>query len=149
MKRFATIIPLLFIVLSCGTGHVAARQDGEKVDIGYGSIDRKNTTTAVSKIKNENDDVMATSNIYEYLASQCSGVGVIRNGNSYQFVIRGTMSFMGNTAPLIVVDGSPVDNVDGLSPYEIESVSVLKDAGAAVYGSQGGNGVILITLKHE
>ena len=61
--------------------------------------------------------------------------------------IRGANSFYGSTEPLFVVDGSVVDRIDDINPREVKSIEVLKDGGAAIYGSRGANGVILITLK--
>ena len=62
--------------------------------------------------------------------------------------VRGTTSFNGSNDPLYVVDGVPVDNINFLSPNDIESLSILKDASsAAIYGSRAANGVVLITTK--
>ena len=62
--------------------------------------------------------------------------------------VRGTTSMNGSNDPLYVVDGVPVDNIKFLSPNDIESISVLKDAASnALYGARGANGVIIITTK--
>jgi TonB-dependent SusC/RagA subfamily outer membrane receptor len=62
--------------------------------------------------------------------------------------VRGTTSFNGNSDPLYVVDGVPVDNINFLSPNDIENINILKDASsAAIYGSRAANGVVIITTK--
>ena len=69
-------------------------------------------------------------------------------GGGMSIRVRGTTSFNGSNDPLYVVDGVPVDNINFLSPNDIESLSILKDASsAAIYGSRAANGVVLITTK--
>lgn len=62
--------------------------------------------------------------------------------------VRGAASINGESTPLYVVDGVPIDNLSGINPGDIESIDVLKDAAsAAIYGSRGSNGVVLVTTK--
>ena len=82
--------------------------------------------------------------MYDYLRGRVAGVEVSPN-NSIR--IRGTNSINSSTEPLIIVDGSEAD-LNSVSPYDVYSVSVLKDASSSIYGVRGANGVILITTKH-
>ena len=89
------------------------------------------------------------------LAAHVSGVTVTRTPDGGISVrIRGQSSFYGNTEPLFVIDGLPIQpgpggNLVGINPYDIASIEVLKDAAStAFYGVRGANGVILIKTKH-
>jgi len=77
------------------------------------------------------------------IKGQIPGVDV--SGSSIR--IQGANSFMGSTEPLLVVDGMTVQSIEDISPREVKSIEVLKGSSAAIYGSRGANGVILITLK--
>lgn len=118
----------------------------EVIAVGYGTQKRGSLTGAISSVKG--DEIMASKgqNIQNMLTGKLPGVRVIQKTSepgdfSNQFDIRG----FGN--PLIVVDGVPRGDFQRLDPSEIESVSVLKDASAAVYGVRAANGVILVTTK--
>jgi TonB-linked SusC/RagA family outer membrane protein len=123
------------------------------VVIGYGSIKKSNVTGAVSKLKTERLDELPTSRLDNALIGKLAGLTVQINsseaGSEPTLRIRGSSSISANASPLVVVDGHPIE--DGLayvSPQDIESLEVLKDAASsAIYGSRGANGVILITTK--
>lgn len=83
------------------------------------------------------------NNIYDMIDGEVSGVEVI--GRSIR--IRGIGSINSGTEPLFVVDGSPVMDISYIYPIQVESISVLKGASTAIYGSRGSNGVIIIKLK--
>jgi TonB-dependent SusC/RagA subfamily outer membrane receptor len=86
--------------------------------------------------------------IYDYLEGRVPGLRIIRNnGGTPSILIRGINSITSSTEPLILVDGVEVHDISYLNPRDVRSVDVLKDGSAAIYGSRGGNGVILITLK--
>jgi TonB-dependent SusC/RagA subfamily outer membrane receptor len=119
------------------------KADDQKVDIGYGDVNKKNLLTQVSTIDGQNSKYATYKNIYEILKGT---PGVIVKGSSVQ--IQGQASFNSGTEPLYVVDGMVVGSVDGISPSMVESISVLKGSSASIYGSRGANGVILITLVH-
>jgi TonB-dependent starch-binding outer membrane protein SusC len=112
-----------------------------QVDIGYGSISEKSLLTPVSTIDGRNGKYAAYKDIYEILKGT---PGVIVRGTSIQ--IQGPSSIYSGTEPLFVIDGMPVQTIDGISPSMVESISVLKGASASIYGTRGANGVILITL---
>jgi len=126
---------------------------GEVVVIGYGTRKKVNLTGAVSDISGAEIAKSPVANISNALAGSMPGLIVnTRSGepgaDDASFYIRG-LGTLGNTAPLIVIDGIP-DRQGGfgrLDPNDIESFTVLKDATGAIYGARAANGVILITTK--
>ena len=124
----------------------------EVVTVGYGTQKRETITGALSAIKGDEIVQSSSVNISNSLAGRSSGVISVSNsgdpGNdASNLLIRGINSFGGGTAPLIVVDGIADRDMNRLNPVDIESVTVLKDASAAIYGVRSANGVILITTK--
>ena len=129
----------------------------ELVVIGYGSVKKGNITNAVAKVKAEDLADRPVSNIASALQGELAGVDVQSTsgapGSSVQIKVRGATSINedGNTNPLYVVDGVPMDegfDLQQLNPQDIESIEVLKDASSsAIYGSRGANGVIIVTCK--
>ena len=124
----------------------------EVVVIGYGSVKRKDLTTAVSTIGEEDFENRPIVSAAQAIQGKAPGVAVQMPtgapGSGMTVRVRGTTSFNGSNEPLYVVDGVPVDNVDFLQPNDIENMQILKDASsAAIYGSRGANGVVLITTK--
>ncbi|HUM66704.1 MAG TPA: SusC/RagA family TonB-linked outer membrane protein, partial [Chitinophagaceae bacterium] len=128
------------------------QQMEEVVVVGYGTKKRADLTGAVVTIGNKELKQTPTLNISNSLVGRLPGV--IANNRSGEpgndgssILIRG-MSTLGDNAPLIVIDGvADRGSLDRLDPNEIESISVLKDASAAIYGSRAANGVILVTTK--
>ena len=124
---------------------------GEVVLIGYGSVKKKDLTGAVSNIEVKNLASEPVPNAGEGIEGKAAGVQVISSGSpgsNVTFRIRGTGT-INNADPLIVVDGVPTDApLNNIDPNDIASIDVLKDASAAaIYGSRGANGVILITTR--
>jgi TonB-dependent SusC/RagA subfamily outer membrane receptor len=120
-----------------------AGSDNEQlVNVGYGSVKKKDLTTSVSSIDGQHSQFVGYTNIYEMIRGRVPGVEV--NGTS--IVIRGVSSLTLSSEPLFVVDGVIVPSIDGIDPQMVESIEVLKGAAASIYGTQGGNGVILINL---
>jgi TonB-linked SusC/RagA family outer membrane protein len=143
----------------------------EVVVIGYGSVNKKDLTGAVTSIKPTQEVAEQSSNIQDIIRGRAAGVQVSSNGSepgsSMSIKIRGTSSLTANSEPLYVVDGIIMDTaaedvnnplsgysapqgggVSGVNPEDIESIEVLKDASAtAIYGSRAANGVIIITTK--
>lgn len=126
----------------------------EIVVIGYGSQKKSHLTGSVSKVTNEDLDKIATARIDDALVGQVSGVNIQATegeaGSEPTIRIRGTGSMVASSDPLIVVDGLIVSNdfLGSLDMNDVESFEILKDAASsAIYGSRGGNGVILITTK--
>lgn len=122
------------------------------VVIGYGSIRRKDVTTAISSVSLEDMNERPIVSAGQAIQGKAAGVSVIQPngapGGETSIRIRGTTSFNGSNDPLYVVDGVPVDNLNFLSPNDIADIQVLKDASsAAIYGSRAANGVVLVTTK--
>lgn len=122
----------------------------ELVDLGYGKVRRKLVTSSVSKVSLTEKSASSYTDMGEFLMGRVPGLTVTKTGNGYKYVIRSTNTIYGNTDPLFVVDGMTVDDISYLNPSDVDHVEVLKDASsAAIYGTQGGNGVILITTKKQ
>jgi TonB-linked SusC/RagA family outer membrane protein len=123
----------------------------EVVVTGYQTQAKKDITGAVGVVDVQDAKKLEVNSTEQMLQGQVSGVTVQNDGapGSPSFVtIRGVGNF-GNTQPLYVIDGVQTGGMSQLNPNDIESISVLKDAGsAAIYGVSGGNGVIVITTKH-
>ncbi len=123
----------------------------EVVVTGYTAQQKKDLTGAVGTVNTEDLKQIPSSNINSQLQGRVSGVTVSgdgRPGSVAKVRIRGFASFNGENDPLYIVDGVPTLDVSTLNPNDVESISVLKDAGAAsIYGSRAANGVILITTK--
>jgi len=115
---------------------------GDEVNIGYGTIDKKNLTTPVSSLQVQNSRFASYTNIYELMKGTLPGVQV----SGTKVTIQGASSFTLPTDPLFIVDGMEVSTIDDISPTQVESIEVLKGASASIYGSRGANGVILIKL---
>lgn len=123
----------------------------EVVVVGYGTQKKKVVTGAISKVKSENLENMPVTRIENSLQGRTSGVLVTTDSGqpgSGSFVrIRG-ITTTGNSNPLYVVDGVPIGGgIDYLSQSDIESIEVLKDASAGIYGARAASGVILVTTK--
>jgi TonB-dependent SusC/RagA subfamily outer membrane receptor len=121
-------------------------EENREMAVGYGYISKKNLTYGVSHLEHEDMEFCSYSNIFDLIQGQLSGV-TVRGDEIY--VRGGTNSFTpGATMALYVVDNQPTSSLDWIQPCQIKSINVLKDSNAAIYGSRGGNGVVLIeTLK--
>lgn len=148
----------------------------EVVVVGYGSVRKSDLTGSVTSVKATEEEAARATSFDKMLQGKAAGVmvstGSAAPGGSVSVRIRGTSSLRGNNSPLYVVDGNIVsdlgDTMDpmaagqgagnsraeeqnplaSISPQDIESIEILKDASAtAIYGSQGANGVVLITTK--
>ena len=123
----------------------------EVVVVGYGVQKRVHMTGSVSQIGAKELMKAPMQNVSNLLTGKLSGVTSIqRSGkpgdDGTTLYVRGQNSYAGGTSPMVIVDGVP-RTMDYLNPNDIESISVLKDASASIYGVQGANGVILITTK--
>jgi TonB-dependent SusC/RagA subfamily outer membrane receptor len=157
----ATLVAALVTIpaLACGSRRpspsTAARPD--TVSIGYGTQARKDVVGAVTTLTAGELDAMRVARVEELLQGRVPGLQILRQSNGeYSIRIRGTNSIMGSNEPLIVIDGVPLrtggfmNALAGIVPQDIARIDVLKDAGStAIYGSQGANGVIIITTKRR
>jgi len=125
----------------------------EVVVVGYGTRKKSHNTGAISSIAGQDIAAIQASRVDEALGGKLSGV-LIQNqdgapGADPKIQIRAASSISGNSNPLIVVDGYPISgSLATVNPNDIQSLEVLKDAAsAAIYGSRGANGVVLVTTK--
>ncbi len=136
---------------------IVMHEDDMKIEdvvvVGYGTVRKTDVTGSVARITSEDFETKQLLSFEDALQGQMAGVTVMTTdgepGAEMSISIRGVGSFNASNKPLYVVDGVTMDASDVIiSPHEIESIDVLKDASStAIYGSQGANGVILITTK--
>ncbi len=124
----------------------------EVVVVGYGIQKRANVVGAVASVSGEKLLTIPAMNVSNAISGLIPGVTVIQQtgepGNlNPRIMVRGRTTVSGETAPLVVIDGVPGRSMGEIDPNDIESLSVLKDASAAIYGAQAANGVILIQTK--
>ena len=124
----------------------------EVVVVGYGSKNKSTVTGSIASIKGNQLNKAPVANTTSALAGRIPGLSVSQGSSEpgsdgARLSIRGTNTFK-NNSPMIVIDGVPNrGGLDRLNPSDIESITVLKDASAAIYGSRAANGVILVTTK--
>jgi len=123
------------------------------VVIGYGKTTKKEITGSVTSLKADELDLGSYTNAGGLLQGKVAGLTVVNpdggdpNG-SYQFLLRGTNTLSAGQGPLIIIDGVADADIRNINFQEVESVDVLKDgSAAAIYGTRGTNGVIIITTK--
>jgi len=114
--------------------------------VNSGYMTEKNLNYAVANLAVENNDYCKYSDIYALLRAEEGSSITVSNGG--QITVRGgNNSFSGADQALIVVDGQPSNNIDWIRPCIVKSVNVLKGSDGAIYGTRGGNGVVVITTK--
>lgn len=123
----------------------------EVVVVGYGTQEKKDVTGSVASLNTKELKSLPVPSVSDAIQGRAAGVQVISSGvpgSDAIFRIRGTSTF-NNSDPLLVIDGVPVTSgLNTLNPDDIESINILKDASAAaIYGSRGANGVIIVTTK--
>lgn len=134
------------------TLHDDAELLDEVVVIGYGTTKRKDVTTAISSVSTDDLEKRPITSAAQAIQGRAAGVTVLKPngqpGAEMVIRVRGTTSMNGSNEPLYVVDGVPMTDIAFIAPNDIESMQILKDASsAAIYGSRGANGVIMITTK--
>lgn len=157
--------------------HIVLKENKKKLDevvvIGYGAVKKSDLSGAVSSISmKDNAETMPITSADQFMQGRIAGVNVSSNsgapGDGMNVQIRGVSTLSGNTDPLYVIDGFPIEAVTAtvggstgdlnqqptmnplasINPNDIESIQVLKDASAtAIYGSRATNGVVIITTK--
>ena len=125
---------------------------GEVVAIGYGTQTRKEITGSVANVSQENFNKGVNRDAADLLQGKVAGLQITSGSGDVtrdsQIRLRGTSTLQNDQGPMIVIDGVPGGDMSTVSPSDIESISVLKDASsAAIYGSRAAGGVILITTK--
>lgn len=136
--------------------NVTLQDDAQTLDevvvVGYGTVKKRDLTGAVSRINAENIGQRPIARVESALQGAMPGVSV-RNvsgepGSDMQIRVRGAASINASADPLYIIDGVPSKSLVALNPSDIASMEVLKDAAsAAIYGSRGSNGVIIVTTK--
>ncbi|MCZ4243339.1 SusC/RagA family TonB-linked outer membrane protein [Pedobacter punctiformis] len=124
------------------------------VNIGYGTVRKKDLTGAVGSVGADVIAAAPVSSAIEAIQGRVAGVsiGSTEGAPNAELVVRlrGGGSITGDNTPLYIVDGFPVNSISDIAPQDIESIDILKDASsAAIYGSRGANGVIMITTKNS
>lgn len=122
------------------------------VVIGYGTVRKKDLTGSVAQVNAKQIENIPVSNVSEALTGKMAGVNITTTEGApdadVKVRIRGGGSISQSNEPLYIVDGFPVSSISDISPSEIESIDVLKDASStAIYGAQGANGVVIVTTK--
>ncbi len=123
----------------------------EIVVVGYGTQKRSNLSGAISRVSSAVVESKPVTNVMQALQGSIPGMVVQRSSGSpgneeFEMNVRGESSTNGGNSPLVLIDGMP-GNINLLNPQDIESISVLKDASASIYGARAAGGVILITTK--
>lgn len=118
-------------------------KSNRELAVGYGYINKKDLLYAASHLEQENNDFCNYANIFDLIKGRFSGVTVSGN-NVY---IRGSGSFTGQIQALYILNGIETSTIDWISPCQIKSIDILKDSNAAIYGSRGGNGVVIINTN--
>lgn len=124
----------------------------EVVVVGYGTQEKKEITSAVASIKSEDFNRGTVNNPTQLLQGKVAGLNISKPGGNpnggFNIRLRGISSFGANAEPLIVIDGVIGASLSTVDPNDIESMDVLKDgSAAAIYGTRGSSGVILVTTK--
>ncbi len=119
------------------------RQGDERVNAGYNYEKKKDATSPADHIDGKDKKFASYNSIYEMIIREVSGVKLTSSG----FVIQDSKDFFGAVPALVIVDGVPTDDLSGITPSTVESIDVLKGPSAAIYGSRGYGGVILIKTK--
>jgi TonB-linked SusC/RagA family outer membrane protein len=128
-------------------------QDVQIVAVGYGTLDKREVTSAVAHLDSADFRQGGSRNPLDLIQGKVAGLQITRTGGSNPnsgvgIQLRGITSVTGSQSPLIVIDGIPGGNLDLLQQDDIQSMDVLKDgSGAAIYGTRANAGVILITTK--
>jgi TonB-dependent starch-binding outer membrane protein SusC len=147
------IVAAALACVACSSNPALRSPEGD-VDIGYGTKAANKVAGSVGSVTREDINRMRFARIEDMIAATVPGVRIIRSGNNISLQLRGQNTILGETEPLIVLDGVPLAQGTGgfslstLSPQDVERIDVLKDAGStAIYGSRGANGVIIINTR--
>lgn len=125
----------------------------EVVAVGYGTVKKRDITGSVSSVSGDALQAIPVASAAEAMQGRMAGVQITSTEGSpdaeMNIRVRGGGSITQDNSPLIIVDGFPVNSISDISPSDIESIDVLKDASStAIYGSRGANGVVIVTTKN-
>lgn len=153
---FTGYLPTEIPVRGSNNLELILQRDDKSLDqvvvIGYGTVKKSSVTAAISKIENKQLDQLPAGRAETALAGRMAGVNVsstrARPGEAPVIRVRGASSLDAGNDPLVVIDGFPGSSLDNVNMNDVESIEVLKDASAAaIYGSRGSGGVIIVTTK--
>jgi TonB-dependent SusC/RagA subfamily outer membrane receptor len=121
--------------------------ENRELAVGYGHVKDADKLYAISNVNEDDSDFSKYSSIYDIISDNFSTSVQVRSDG--EIVIRGTPSLVGSDAALLIVDGREVSALDfgNINTADIASINILKDASAAVYGSRGANGVVIVETK--
>lgn len=124
------------------------------INIGYGTVRKKDLTGAVSSVSADVIAAAPVSSALEAIQGRVAGINISSTEGSpdaeLTVRVRGGGSITQDNSPLYIVDGFPVGSISNIAPQDIESIDILKDASStAIYGSRGANGVVLVTTKNS
>jgi iron complex outermembrane receptor protein len=124
----------------------------EVVVVGYGTQQRREVTSSIASVKSDQFNQGSVNNPVQLIQGKVSGLSITKPGGdpngAYDIRLRGMSTIGANLGPLVVIDGVVGGNLDNVDPNDIESINVLKDgSAAAIYGTRGSSGVILVTTK--
>lgn len=126
----------------------------EIVVIGYGTSTKKELTGSVASMKKEDLNPGSYSNAMGMLQGKVAGLQIVNPSGAdptakYEILLRGTNTLSAGQGPLVIIDGVAGADIRNINPQDIESIDVLKDgSAAAIYGTRGTNGVIIVTTRH-
>lgn len=124
-----------------------AKQGDQSVNTGYGVQKRSDATGPVKTIDgtDKSKNYATYSSVYDIITREVGGVRV----NGTQVIIQGSKDLFGDVPALLIVDGVPVDDFNSVSTSQVESISVLKGSSAAIYGTRGFGGAVVVTTKKQ
>lgn len=145
------------VKINSNTLTIHMREDEQQLDevvvVGYGTMQKRDITGAITSIDSKLIEERNAVNAYEALQGAAPGVSIVSSsgapGASSSIQVRGASTFEDSgVRPLFVVDGTIVDDIDNLNPTDIKNIEILKDAASAsIYGARSANGVVIITTK--
>jgi len=116
--------------------------DNEVVNIGYGSVQKKDLATGAGNIDGQNSKFASCQSVYDIIKMEVPGATVVGS----QVTLRGVGTINGKSDPLFLVDGIEVKDLENISPRTVKSINVLTGSDASIYGAKAANGVIMISL---
>jgi TonB-dependent SusC/RagA subfamily outer membrane receptor len=122
-------------------------KNNRELAVNSGYMTETNLNYAVANLEEENNDYCKYTDIYALLRAE-AGSGIMVSNSGSITVRGGNNSFSGATEAMIVVDGQPTSSIDWIRPCTVRSINILKGSDAAIYGTRGGNGVVVITTKN-
>jgi iron complex outermembrane receptor protein len=165
ISEFIKRICLLCSLIIMASIHIANCQDipkdtisfrsgksAELVNIGYGSLNRRELTYSIGNLNSVQFNKGNINNPLQLIQGKVAGLDITKPGGdpngSFYLRLRGLSTINCNTQPLIVIDGTIEGSLDNVDPNDIEEITVLKDgSAAAIFGTRGSNGVLLVTTK--